>query len=73
MQTIADQMSAVVDERIATFNQTLETKAKEVDKWSNKKLRSQKQVSQDKHGTMNLDDPGEQNADLQGPMQVHTK
>ena len=47
MQTIA--VSAVVDDRNAAFNQTLDTKAREIDKRLNKKLKSQKQVFQDKH------------------------
>ena len=49
MQTITDQVSAVVDDRIAAFNQTLDTKSREMDKRKDKKLKSQKQVFQDKH------------------------
>ena len=49
MQTIADQVSSVVHDRIAAFNETLDTKSREMDKRPKKKLKSQKQVSQDKH------------------------
>ena len=49
MQTIADQVTSVVDDRIAAFNETLDTKSREMDKKLNKKLNSQKQVIQDKY------------------------
>ena len=39
----------MVDDRISVFNQTLETKLRKMDKRINKKLKSQKQVFQDKH------------------------
>ena len=49
MQTIADQVSSVVDDRIAAFNETLDTESREMGKRLKKKLRSQNQVFQDKY------------------------